>query len=69
MLLQGHIRARNLFVDANSSLIPKFPIGFYQLTLNIIENYGKANSEPFGIIKYYLQSAYVAKTKKKQFAH
>lgn len=64
---QGHLFARNLYIDANNSLIPTFPIGFYLVTLDIIDNYGKEDSEHFGMIKYYLQSMYMTKTKRKQF--
>lgn len=57
--------ARNLYIDANSSLIPKFPLGFYLLSIDVIDNYGEENSEPAGLIKYYLQAAEMVVVKKK----
>ncbi|KAH8411030.1 hypothetical protein KR222_007454, partial [Zaprionus bogoriensis] len=61
----GHLMARNLYIDANNSIIPIFPLGFYLLSMDVVENYGEDKSEPAGIIKYYIQVAEMVKIKQK----
>ncbi|XP_064547026.1 uncharacterized protein LOC135434384 [Drosophila montana] len=59
----GHLTARNLFID--ESFLPRFPLGFYQTSLKIVENSIDRPSRFAGIIKYYFQVKEMVKPKKK----
>ncbi|KAH8369723.1 hypothetical protein KR093_000685, partial [Drosophila rubida] len=60
----GHMYARNLFIDANYSFIPKFPVGFYMMSFTITENFSNMPSQHVGNIKYYMQAAEMVQIRK-----
>ncbi|KAH8261383.1 hypothetical protein KR044_008119 [Drosophila immigrans] len=62
----GHMYARNLFIDANNTFMPKFPLGFYMVSFRIIENYPDRPSEHAGLIKYYVHAAEMVQIKKRK---
>ncbi|XP_062127558.1 uncharacterized protein LOC133839924 [Drosophila sulfurigaster albostrigata] len=62
----GHLFARNLYIDANSSFIPRFPLGFYMISFKVSENYPDRPSEHVGLIKYYVHAAEMVQIKKRR---
>ncbi|XP_051859493.1 uncharacterized protein LOC127565381 [Drosophila albomicans] len=54
----GHLFARNLYIDANSS--------FYMISFKVSENYPDRPSEHVGLIKYYVHAAEMVQIKKRR---
>ncbi|XP_034479995.1 uncharacterized protein LOC117785851 [Drosophila innubila] len=63
--LEGHLMARNLFIDSNNTFIPKLPLGFYLVSIKITENFLGQQIENVGLVKYYVQAAEMVQIKKK----
>ncbi|KRF78559.1 uncharacterized protein [Drosophila virilis] len=59
----GHLIARNLYID--ESFLPRFPLGFYKISIKLLETYMDHPKRSVGIIKYYFQVKQMVKAKKK----
>lgn len=60
---QGHLIARELYIDGTS--FPVFPLGIYMFSLTIRENFHNRSSEGVGTIKYYFEVMEMVKSKKR----